>query len=207
MRLTGDEGGQSPRELSVAFGAGVLVDHRGGGGRGQVGSSARLRWSPVGRRGWRRSCQRRSERPADLPCSPLDPVESAVLHVVAGRLHSWEQQVLRHPARATCRGGRARTAAGAVESRRRGGRRRSWVGTVRGTPIQQVVEGDKAIVASLGDAWTIPVEARSATNRRINPVRYAIVVSVEVSSRVLVDIREEIRGLLAQSAIQTGSNS
>lgn len=75
--------------------------------------------------------------------------------------------------------------------------------TVGGTLIQQVVEGDKAIVASLGDAWTIPVEARSATNRRMNPVRYAIVVSVEVSSRVLVDIREEIRGLLTQAAIQT----
>lgn len=75
--------------------------------------------------------------------------------------------------------------------------------TVGGTLIRQVIEGEKAIAAQLGDSWTIPVEARSSTGRKMNPVRYALAVSVEMASSTLVDIHSEVRvALAAQATIQ-----
>lgn len=192
MRLTGDEGGQSPREFSVTWpsrfiSAATVVPS-------WVPRVAQVVPAEVGAAG-------------DLPCSPLDPVESAVLHVVAGRLHSWEQQVLRHPAGPL------------VEVVAQERRRVRW-------NLDAADAGDGLglglFAARRSSRWWRATKLSLPALVMLGPSRWrperhqsenqpgAICdrgVRRGSSSRVLVDVREEIRGLLARSAIQTGSNS
>ncbi|MHB8464244.1 MAG: S8 family peptidase [Acidimicrobiales bacterium] len=67
---------------------------------------------------------------------------------------------------------------------------------VRGTVQHEVLEGQSAVAFMQGDAMTINVDCRVDAGKLEVPVRYGIVVSLEVAEDVLVDIQSEVRTAL-----------
>lgn len=68
-----------------------------------------------------------------------------------------------------------------------------WQEVRRGTVQHEVFEGKNAVVVSDGDSTLIKVNCRADAGKLMEPVRYGLVVSLEVAEGVNIRVYEEVR--------------
>lgn len=68
-----------------------------------------------------------------------------------------------------------------------------WQAVRRGTVQHEIFEGDNAVPITDGDTLTIKVNCRNEASRLVEPVRYGLIVTLEVAEGVDIAIYNEIR--------------
>jgi hypothetical protein len=80
----------------------------------------------------------------------------------------------------------------------------AWTTTRRGTLQHEILEGDRAIPFTQGDTANVTIECRSDAGELLDPVPYALVLTVETPSDPQLPIYDEVRiGLRTQVGVRT----